>query len=109
MMAAIALSSLIGTWACATQDTKMKARYTFRANQTGTLVWTGTRPLTVRRFTFRLYYDELEEDFTGPKAGVPELHTVKLRGNHLIDEVHVYLHEGIWTPYPMEVVLDCRR
>ena len=87
----------------------MKARYTFRANQTGTLTWTETRPLVVRRFTFKLYYDELEEDFIGPKDGGPELHTVKLSGNHLVDEVHVYLHEGVWTPYPMQTILDCRR
>ena len=108
MMAAIALSSLIGTWSCLTQDTNAPARYTFRANQTGTLTWEG-RPLIVRRFTFKLSYDELEERFTGPKAGLPELHAINLSGRHLIDEVHVYLHDGVWTPYPMQTILDCRR
>jgi hypothetical protein len=108
MMAAIALSSLLGTWACETTDTKVKARYTFRANRTGTLVW--TRSMIVRTFTFEPYGpDSLEEHFTGPQPGGPELHRLKLSANHLVDEVHIYWHEGHWTPYPMQTILDCGR
>jgi hypothetical protein len=110
VIAAIALANLIGTWHCVSNDPPVNAVYTLRANHTGALVWLFPRSVpTARRFTFTLNGHELVERFTDGHGSLPALHTIELTRNRLVDETHIYLRDGRWTPIPMATVLNCKR
>lgn len=112
MMAAVALSSLIGTWHCTrNDDTKGRVLYTFHADRTGTLTSyiPGTRWRITRHFTFKLTREGLIEQYNDPKSHPLERHDIRLTGRHLVDDNHVYWYEGQWTGLPTDSMLDCRR
>jgi hypothetical protein len=113
MIAALALSTLVGTWSCSMNgDPNVHVRYTLRPDHSGTLISyvPGSPPWrAVRRFTFSLEGNDVIETFRERGASLIELHSVRVNGRHLTDDMHVYWHENTWTPIPSATILDCKR